>query len=118
VSLLDKFKSKALPEKAHSKKEKTEPFVQIPLAWGLAAAAAMRCPRIAFLIWLVHLAFKAPKGAAFPVSNSDLEQMGVSRDTKRDCLYDLETRRLIKVTRRNGAAPLVLPIGGWWQKRP
>jgi hypothetical protein len=119
VSPIDKFKStkrqketqpkRALPKKAD------EPFVQVSLEWGLAAADALRCPRLALVILLHRLAFQAPKGAAFPVSNQNLKQVGVSRDTKREGLYDLETRGLVEVVRHGCNAPLVRMLGRWWR---
>jgi hypothetical protein len=90
----------------NGRRRQVDPFVQVPLRWAVAAARATKTPKA--LVWLVllHEAWKA-KGAPFSVSNARLARYGVSRETKRRALAQIEASGLSTVKRRHGRAPVV-----------
>jgi hypothetical protein len=102
---LDKFKSKRLASPA-ARKRAAEPFVQVPLGWIEQAARLTRSPATLVLMELLYASWRA-KSTTFPLPNTRLKQLGVSRDVKRRVLLDLECGRLITVQRPPRKTPVV-----------
>jgi hypothetical protein len=80
------------------KRRKVEPFVKVPLWWIAAATKATNTRKALVSIELLHAAWKA-KSLTFPVPNGRLKKLGVSRETKRRALHDLERAGLITTER-------------------
>jgi len=81
------------------KRKKTETFVKVPMWWFAAAAKATNTPRALVCIELLYASWKAGS-LTFPLPNGRLKIQGVSRETKRRALADLEQAGLITVERR------------------
>lgn len=96
-------------EAAAPKRKKIEPFVKVPLWWIEIAAKDTRSPTTIVLIELLYAAWKA-KSSTFPLPNSRLNKLGVSRKTKYKVLRDLERRPVILVERRPRKTPIVTLI--------
>jgi hypothetical protein len=91
------------------KRKKVEPFVKVPLWWIAAAAKAARSPRTLVLVELLRASWKA-RSPTFPLANVRLAKLGVSRETKREVLRDLEGAGLIMVERPGRKSPVVTLI--------
>lgn len=89
-----------------SKPARREPFVLVPLSWIAAAAEATHSPTTVVLIELLYASWKA-HSPTFPLPNGQLRKLGVSRETKRRILRDLERAGMILVERRNRKTPIV-----------
>ena len=92
------------------RKKKSERFVQVPLWWIEIAAKDIGSPKTLVLIELLYGAWKA-KSSTFPLPNSRLNKLGVSREIKRRVLRDLERRPVIRVKRSPGKTPIITLIG-------
>ena len=88
------------------RRQQVDPFVKVPLQWAAAAAKATRTPKALVWVLLLYEAWKA-KGVPFPLSNEKLARLGVSRETKRRALAEIEASGLCAVERRAGRAPVV-----------
>jgi hypothetical protein len=66
------------------KRRATEPFVKVPLGWAAAAAKAIQSPDTLVLVELLYASWRA-RSLTFPLSNSRLKQLGVSRKINREC---------------------------------
>ena len=88
------------------RREKKEPFAKVPLWWAAEAAKATRTPKALVWVELLHVAWKA-KSLTFPFPCGKLERKGVSRETRRRALRELEAVGLIRVGWRHGKTPLV-----------
>jgi hypothetical protein len=88
------------------KREKVEPFVKVPLGWAKRMTAATRTKRALVGIVLLHTAWKT-KRTTFPLPNGQLAKLGISRETKRRVLRDLEHAGLIVVERPLRKTPIV-----------
>jgi hypothetical protein len=86
-------------------------FIKVPLQWAAAAAKATKTSKA--LVWLLlrHMAWQT-KSSTFPFPNGMLRRHGVTRETKRRALAELEAAGLISVRRRHGRASIVTLIGG------
>jgi hypothetical protein len=91
------------------KRRTTEPFVKVPLGWGEAAAKAIRSPDTLVLVELLYASWRA-RSPTFPLSNSRLKQLGVSRKIKSRVLRDLKRGGLITVKVRHGKTPTITLI--------
>ena len=89
-----------------AKRQEELPYVKVPLWWAEAAAKATRMPGMLVLVELLHRSWKA-KSLTFPLPNGRLAKHGVSRETKRKKLRDLEAAGLITVERHHGKTPRV-----------
>jgi hypothetical protein len=89
-----------------TRRQKVDPFAKVPLRWATAAAKATRTPKALVWVLLLHEVWKT-KGAPFPLSNERLSRYGVTRETKRRALAEMEAAGLITVERRRGRAPVV-----------
>ena len=96
-------------EAAAPKRKKIEHFVKVPLWWIQIAAKDTRSPTTIVLIELLYAAWKA-KSSTFPLPNSRLNKLGVSRKTKYKVLRDLERRPVILVERRPRKTPIITLI--------
>jgi hypothetical protein len=90
------------------RRRKREPFVVMPIWWAKATANATNSPAMMLLVELLRL---RTGHSTFPVPNGRLRSLGVSRDTKRRVLRDLERARLIVVDRVARKTPIVTLIG-------
>jgi hypothetical protein len=88
------------------KRKKPEPFARISLSWAAMAAAATNCPKAMVWIWLIYRAWQT-KSATIAVPNGALTKLGVSRETKRRALKELEAAGLIAVNQQTRKTPLV-----------
>ena len=95
---------------APKRKKKVEVFVKVPLWWIEIAAKDTRSPTTLVLIELLYASWKA-KSPTFPLPNSRLNKLGVSRKTKYKVLRDLERRPVILVERSPRKTPLITLIG-------
>jgi hypothetical protein len=98
---------KAKPKK---KEEASEPFVKVPLWWIEMAAKRIKSPATLVLIELLYAAWKA-KSSTFPLPNTRLRKMGVSRQMKHLMLRGLERGGVILVERKPHKTPIVTLIG-------
>ena len=87
-------------------KRKSEPFVKAPLWWIETAAKATNSPTTVVLIELLRLHWKT-KSSTFPLPNSRLQRLGVSRKVKQRVLRELERAQLIGVERPARKTPVV-----------
>jgi len=88
------------------KREKKEPFAKVPLRWAAVAARATKTTKCLVWIELLHMAWR--KGSpTFPLPCGKLEKRGVSRETRRRALRELETAGLIQVEWKHGKTPVV-----------
>jgi hypothetical protein len=94
---------------APKRRKKVEAFVKVPLWWIAAAAKATRSPRTLVLVELLRASWKA-RSSTFPLANVRLAKLGVSRETKREVLRDLEQAGLIAVERPPRKTPIVTLI--------
>src|SRR6516225_6460650 len=78
------------------KHKKTERFVKVPLWWIARATKATNTGRALVCIELLYAAWKA-KRPTFPLPNGRLAKLGITRETKRRVLNDLERAGLITV---------------------
>ena len=88
------------------KRKKVEPFVKLPLWWAEAAGKATGSPTTILLAELLRLRWKT-QSMTFPLPNSRLRKLGVSRDIKRRVLLDLERAGLVTVERSSRKTPVV-----------
>jgi hypothetical protein len=91
---------------APAQRKRAEPFVKVPLWWAEAAAKATRTPKALVWVELLHVSWKTKK-LTFPLPCGKLEKKGVSRETRRRALRELEAAGLIKVAWRHGKTPAV-----------
>jgi hypothetical protein len=89
-----------------NRRRQVDPFVKVPLQWAVAAAKATRTRKALVWLLLLYEAWKA-KGVPFPLSNEKLARYGVSRETKRRALAEIEASGLCTVQRQHGRAPVV-----------
>jgi hypothetical protein len=82
------------------------PFVKVPIWWAVQAAEATGTNKALVWIWLRRLSWKAAT-TTFPVPNSKLKKLGVSRWQKTRALRELEAAGLIAVEWRGRKTPLV-----------
>jgi hypothetical protein len=99
---------KVRPKK--KQEETTEPWVKVPLWWIESAARHAKSPATLVLIELLYAAWKA-KGSTFPLPNTRLRMLGVSRDVKRRVLRNLEQGGAILVNRPPRKTPIITLIG-------
>ena len=92
------------------RRKKPEPFVLVPLSWAKQMTAATHTKRALVGIVLLHTAWKT-KRTTFPLPNEQLTKLGVSRQTKRRALADLERAGLIAVERPPRKTPIVTMVG-------
>jgi hypothetical protein len=92
------------------RKKRAERFVQVPLWWIEIAAKAARSPATIVLVELLHTRWKTGS-STFPLPNSRLNNLGVSREIKRRVLRDLERRQVIIVERPLRKTPIITLIG-------
>lgn len=95
---------------AAPKRKKQEPFAKVPLMWAKRMTAATHTKRALVGIVLLHTAWKT-KRTTFPLPNGQLTKLGVSRQTKRRALADLERAGLIAVERPLRKTPIVTIVG-------
>jgi DNA-binding HxlR family transcriptional regulator len=88
------------------KRQRTEPFVQMPLWWAETAAKATKSPATLVLVELLHRHWKTSR-LTFSLPNGRLSKLGASRKTKTRVLRELERAGLIKVDGMNGKTPIV-----------
>jgi len=86
-----------------------EPWVKMPLGWIAAAAKAAHSPATLVLVELLYASWRA-KSLTFPLPNSRLKALGVSRKVKARVLHDLERRRIIVVERPPQKTPIITLI--------
>jgi hypothetical protein len=91
------------------KRGKVEPFVKVPLWWIEAATKAIRSPRTLVLMELLYASWKG-RSPTFSLPNVRLQKLGVSRETKREVLRDLERAGLVRVKRSFQKTPVVTLI--------
>ena len=99
-------RKRELEAAAPLKRKKVEPFVKVPLWWAAAAAKATNTHKALVYIELLHRSWKA-KSTTFLFPNSALSKLGVTRETKRRALSDLERAGLITVERPPKKTPRV-----------
>jgi hypothetical protein len=87
------------------KREKVEPYVQVPLKRAAKAFAAVNCQKAMVYLWLVHQAAKTGK-RTIPVPSEALAKYGVPRETKRRALRQLEGGGLISLEQQPRKTPL------------
>ena len=92
------------------KRKKPEPFAIVPLSWAKRMTAATHTKRALVGIVLLHMAWKT-KRTTFPLPNGQLAKLGVSRQTKRRALADLERAGMITVERPSRKTPIVTMVG-------
>jgi hypothetical protein len=88
------------------KRKKVEPFVKVPLVWIARATRATNTGRALVCIELLYAAWKARR-PTFPLPNGRLAKLGVTRETKRRTLHDLERAGLVVVERPERKTPIV-----------
>ena len=86
--------------------KEVEPFVKVPLWWIAQATKATNTGKALVCIELLYAAWKA-KRSTFPLPSGRLLRLGISRDTKRRALYDLERAGLITVERPPRKSPII-----------
>jgi hypothetical protein len=91
------------------RKRKIEPFVKVPLWWIAQATKATNTGKALVCVELLYAAWKA-KRLTFPLPNGRLAKLGVTRETKRRALRDLERAGLIVVERPARKTPVVTLI--------
>ena len=79
-------------------------FITVPLSWALALAKTKRRATSMLALYVLHRAWRY-KGEPVTLSNTALEEWGVSRNEKRHALAELEALGLISVDRTNRKAP-------------
>jgi hypothetical protein len=89
-----------------NKRGMAEPFVKVPLWWADTVFKAAGTPRALICIRLLHLAWK-DQSDTVKLSSGWLKRRGISRNTWRRTLQDLEAAGLITVARLRGKAPVV-----------
>ena len=94
-------KPAAAKSAAKPMRRRRDPFVNVPLWWGAAAAEAIRAPGVLVCLELLHRAWKV-RSTTFSIPNGWLEKNGVSRKVKYRILRDLEAAKLIAIERRVG----------------
>ena len=95
-----------LKARAPAKRKPVEPFVKVPLWWIRQAAKATNTNKALICVELLYAAWKA-KRSTFPLPNGRLRELGISRETKRRALRDLERAGLIVVERPLRKTPVV-----------
>jgi hypothetical protein len=81
----------------------------VPLAQAAAMAKATRTPKA--MVWVTVLyEWWANKGKPFTLSNKKLAGYGVTHDTKRRALRELEDAGLITVEQNGKCAPVVTVV--------
>jgi hypothetical protein len=88
------------------KRKKADSFVKVPLWWAEAAAKATRTPKALVWVELLHVSWKTGR-QTFPLPCGKLKKRGVTRETRRRALHELELAGLIKVAWRHGKTPTV-----------
>jgi len=88
-------------------RQRTEPFVKVPLSWAVKAAKATKTKKALVWIELLYVSWKT-RTTTFPLSNKRLN--GVTRYTKYRALRELEAEGLITVKRQCKKAPVVTLI--------
>jgi hypothetical protein len=88
------------------RKKVAEVFVRVPLWWmeQVAEATNNRKALVAIELLYVH---RKTKRLTFPLPNGRLAKRGISRETKRRALRDLERAGLITVERPPRKTPIV-----------
>ena len=81
-------------------------FALKALWWIAVAAKATNTRRALVCIELLYASWKA-RNLTFPLPNGRLKKLGISRETKRRALQDLERAGLIVVERRPRKTPIV-----------
>jgi len=91
------------PKVSKAKLWEKNSFAKVPLQKALAVAKATNGRQ--FLVWilLLYLAWRS-ESSVIPLPNGILARHGISRETKRRALLNLEAAGLIAVQRRNGRA--------------
>jgi hypothetical protein len=88
------------------KSKKDKPFAIVELDAAARAFAAMNCPKAMVYVWLVHEVRKTGNRTV-PVPNGMLAKYGVTRETKRRALKELEADGLMAIKRRPLKTPCV-----------
>lgn len=102
---LDQFFS--LPVESSTKERIKCKFIKgpIPLPWIVKASSVdSKALSVAWVIWLYH---GLNKSQLFKLSNKDLSNIDISRQTKSRVLKKLEQAELIKVSRSAGKSPII-----------
>ena len=103
------FQRKVVATKLAGRKKTVEPFVKVPLWWITAATKATNNRKALVCIELLYASWKA-KSLTFPLPNARLQKRGITRETKRRALRDLERGGLIIVERPSRKTPIVTLI--------
>src|SRR5262249_8981855 len=88
------------------KRKKEKLFGMVELVAAAEAFAAMNCPKAMVYVWLVHEVRKTGKRTV-PAPNGMLAKYGVTRETKRRALKELEADGLIAIKQRPLKTPHV-----------
>jgi hypothetical protein len=103
------FQREVVATKLAGRKKTVEPFVKVPLWWITAATNATNNRKALVCIELLYASWKA-KSLTFPLPNARLQKRGITRETKRRALRDLERGGLIIVERPSRKTPIVTLI--------
>ena len=103
------FQREVVATKLAGRKKTVEPFVKVPLWWITAATKATNNRKALVCIELLYASWKA-KSLTFPLPNARLQKQGITRETKRRALRDLERGGLIIVERPSRKTPIVTLI--------
>ena len=103
------FQRKVVATQLAGRKKTVEPFVKVPLWWITAATKATNNRKALVCIELLYASWKA-KSLTFPLPNARLQKRGITRETKRRALRDLERGGLIIVERPSRKTPIVTLI--------
>jgi hypothetical protein len=94
------------PASRPTRRRRKDTFVQVPLMRAASMAKATKTTKA--MVWLVVLyEWWANKGRPFTLSNKKLAGYGVTHDTKRRALRELEAAGLITVEQNGKRAPVV-----------
>ena len=85
----------------------------VPLPWLLKASAVdSMALSVAWVIWFYC---GLNKSQIFKLSNKDLINLGINRQTKSRVLKRLEEAELIKISRCQGKSPIIEVVYNWEQ---
>jgi hypothetical protein len=99
-----------LPPSRPSRRKQRDTFVKVPLVQAAAITKAVRTPKAMVGLVLLYEAW-ADKGKTFTLSNKKLAAYGVTHDTKRRALMEMEAAGLITVERSKQRSPIITWVG-------